>query len=268
MLESTLRRLFLLTFSPVLKYSLGQAENRLDFRQILDSGTSVIFDLGKIRDNDARRLLGCLITIGYETAALSRGPSDIHTAHHLMLDEFADYSSQSEEALSRMLSGARKYGLFCLMAHQTWNQASARLQGALQNVGVKIAMRLGRADAEALAKSFGTVDPLQVKAEPASAIGQPVFMELGSQWESWVRTLTDLPAREALVKVADRPTVHIKTLTVPSRRVDAHYLEAVKQRYRDRLMVLKAEIVRTDDVDRDPPTRFRRTVRREAKMAT
>ena len=75
MVESTLRRVFLLTFSPVLRYTLGQKDNLLDFRRFMDEGISVIYDLGGIDNPDARRLLGCLITVGYETAALSR--SDI-----------------------------------------------------------------------------------------------------------------------------------------------------------------------------------------------
>jgi hypothetical protein len=60
MVESTLRRLFLLTFSPVLKYSLGQTQNALDFRQILDQGISVIYNLGRVQDQDASAASGML----------------------------------------------------------------------------------------------------------------------------------------------------------------------------------------------------------------
>src|SRR5205823_6124009 len=35
MVESTLRRVFLLTFSPTLKASLGQSENALNFRELM-----------------------------------------------------------------------------------------------------------------------------------------------------------------------------------------------------------------------------------------
>jgi hypothetical protein len=245
LIESTLRRLFLLTFSPVLKYSLGQTENRLDFRRILDGNQSVIFNLGRIRDHDARRLLGCLITIGYESAALSRGPNDVRTQHHLLLDEFSDYSAQSEEALAAMLSQTRKFGLFCTMAHQTWSQASARLQGALQNVGVKIAMRLGRQDAEVMARTLGAVNPLEIKSEALSPRSQPIFMELASQWEGWVRTLVDLKERQAIVKVADRPAVHIRTITVPTPRLDHQTLDAIKRTFRQRLMVEREAITLT-----------------------
>ena len=72
MIESTLRRIFLLTFSPALRYSLGQEANLLDFRKLMDNGVSVIFNLGGVQDADSRRLLGCLITVGFEQAALSR----------------------------------------------------------------------------------------------------------------------------------------------------------------------------------------------------
>jgi hypothetical protein len=258
MIESTLRRLFLLTFSPTLKYSLGQADNSLDFRRILDLGQSVIFNLG-VQDPDARRLLGCLITIGYEQAALSRrdlSPTE-RRPHHLLLDEFSDYSAQSEEALSDMLSQTRKFGLFSTMAHQTWSQASYRLQGALQNVGVKIAMRVGRHDAEILARALGSVDPLQVKAEPASPTGQPVFMELQSQWEQWISMLTDLAPREALVKASGKPAMHVKTLPLPVPKVPDAEVQRVKRRYRDALMRPQDELAPAHHGPRDGETTHR-----------
>jgi hypothetical protein len=150
--ESTLRRIFLLTFAPVLRHTLGQTENILDFRRFMDENTSVIYDLGGVQNPDARRLLGCLITVGYELAALSRVDLSSGTIqrrqHHLILDEFAEYVAQSEEALTRMLAQCRKYGLYLTLAHQTWSQASQRLRGSLQNAGVEIAFKLGRADAE------------------------------------------------------------------------------------------------------------------------
>ena len=42
MKESTLNRADLLTLSPVLRYSLGSTANRLSFRELIDSGRSLI----------------------------------------------------------------------------------------------------------------------------------------------------------------------------------------------------------------------------------
>src|SRR5581483_9543568 len=112
----------------------GQTENALDFRALMDSGTSVIFNLGGL-DEDTQRLLGCLLTVGFEVAALSRSdtPEESRRQYHLIIDEFSQFSAQSEESLARVLSLARNYGLYLTLAHQTWSQLSSRLHGALQN---------------------------------------------------------------------------------------------------------------------------------------
>jgi len=45
MKESTLNRADLLQLSPVLRYSLGSTDNRLSFRELIDSGRSLIVNL-------------------------------------------------------------------------------------------------------------------------------------------------------------------------------------------------------------------------------
>src|SRR5512142_1346628 len=91
MKESTLNRADLLTLSPLLRAELAAPDTAVDFRHILDSGTSVLINLA-IPYPDTRRLLGCLLTVGMEAAALSR--SDVatrarRTTHHLLIDEFS-----------------------------------------------------------------------------------------------------------------------------------------------------------------------------------
>src|SRR3954465_1267514 len=167
MKESTLNRADLLTLTPLLRYSLGQSQNALNFRRVLDSGTSVIINLA-LPYPDARRLLGCLLTVGMEQAALSRAnrpAADRGPSHHLLLDEFSQFTAQSEQSLTRMLSETRKYHLFCVMAHQNWSQADERLRGALQNTGLEFIFKAGRMDAEYSARLLGKVDPFAVKHE-------------------------------------------------------------------------------------------------------
>jgi hypothetical protein len=162
MKESTLNRADLLTLSPVLRYSLGSTENRLSFRELIDAGRSLIVNLA-LPHHDARRLFGCLLTVGMESAALSRADNRTERrAHHLMIDEFSQFMAQSETSLTRMLSETRKYGLFCVMAHQNWTQASERLKGALQNVGIEMILKSGRMDAEYSARVMGAVNPMEV----------------------------------------------------------------------------------------------------------
>src|ERR671921_2990505 len=147
----------------MLRHSLGATENRLNFRQFMDQGRSLIVNLA-LPHHDARRLFGCLLTVGMESAALARADNaSERRPHHLMIDEFSQFMAQSETALTRMLSETRKYQLFCVMAHQNWTQASERLKGALQNVGLEMILKSGRMDAEYSARILGSVDPMTVK---------------------------------------------------------------------------------------------------------
>ena len=202
---AALRRAHMLAFSPVLKYSLGQQGNVLDYRAIMDEGKSVIVNLA-LQNHTATRLLGCLLTVSAEQAALSRAdvPSSRRgPAHHLIIDESSEFTAQSEEALSRMLSLTRKYGLFLVMAHQTWAQASDRFQGALQNCGLEVAFRLGRADAETTARQLGRVTPYNVSHRHGES-GEPHGMN--EQWEEQAQHLMDLKPRYAMIR---KPLPHL-----------------------------------------------------------
>jgi len=65
MIESVLNKVTAFTFNPHLKRLLGASENRLNFRKIMDEGTTLIVDLGRC-DGETRRLIGSLIVTGME----------------------------------------------------------------------------------------------------------------------------------------------------------------------------------------------------------
>jgi hypothetical protein len=238
MIESTLRRVFLLTFSPTLRYCLGSSENALDFRALMDRGICAIFNLGGL-DEETQRFLGCLLTVGFEEAALSRAdiPLRQRRNYHLIIDEFSQFSAQSEEALARVLSLARKYGLYLTLAHQTWSQLSSRLHGALQNA-IEIAFKLGRSDAEWAAPRFGLFEPLAVKhvvPDPYQVERtHPVFYSVQETYEGWTRALMELRPREAMVKLGSR-TAKIKTLTVKTQ-ISRKRLDAIISHYASMLL--------------------------------
>ena len=245
---AALRRAHLLTFAPVLKYSLGQPETVIDWRTLLDSGTSCIINLA-LADAEARRLFGCLLTVFAEHAALARAdrspPQRARLpSHHLVIDEFSQFSAQSAEAFARMLSETRKYGLHLVYAHQTWSQVTdPKLRGATQNAGIEIGFRQGRSDAEYSALLFGRADPEAVKHtvtdSDAAERTHPVFYSLPEQWERQVQALQDLPARQAFVRIPDPGGAHaqihrIRTKAVPDPVVREAQLAAVEHHYLDR----------------------------------
>jgi hypothetical protein len=153
----------------------------------MDSGQSVIINLA-LRELEASRLLGCLLTVGYEQAALSRADGATRRSHHLIVDEFHSFATHSAQAFASMLSQTRKYGLFLCAAHQFWGQANQHLQEALQNTGIEVVFNVGRTDAEYTAKELGRIDPLQAKHEVADEYAvektHPVFYNVAEQWQA------------------------------------------------------------------------------------
>jgi hypothetical protein len=240
MKESTLNRADLLTLTPLLRYSLGNPHNTLDFRRILDRGISVIINLA-FPYPDARRLLGCLLTVGMESAALSRAntaSANRGPTHHLLLDEFSQFTAQSETALTRMLSETRKYGLFCVMAHQNWSQADERLRGALQNAGLEFIFKAGRLDAEYSARLLGWVNPMDIKHQvPEEEGGQrthPTYFPLQEQWERYIQQIQFLKPGHAFVRLPNDSVRKIRTRTLPRLRLSPGALESVKEEYMHR----------------------------------
>lgn len=234
--ESTLRRAFLLTYPPPLRYSLGQRENRLEFRHLLDKKISLICSLGGL-DAQTQRLLGCLLTVGFEMAALSRADLSpaARTPYHLILDEFSQFSAQSSVALERVLAQARKYGLYLTLAHQTFSQLAGSLQGALQNTTF-LSFRLGGDDVNWGASRVGPYDPYQVNYwthATAPQPARPVYSSKAEQQSQWAYALQRLKPREAFARVGER-TIWLRTPPVPPatpqtrREVEgliAHYSE-------------------------------------------
>ncbi|GAA5154412.1 hypothetical protein GCM10023321_26190 [Pseudonocardia eucalypti] len=235
--ESTLSRADLLTLSPVLRYSLGHRTNRLSFREIIDSGRSMIISLARPLPEDTKRLFGCLLTVGMENAALSRADDEDakRRVHHLLIDEFSQFMAQSETSLTRMLSETRKYGLFSVMAHQNWSQASDRLKGALQNVGIEMILKTGRMDAEYSARLIGAVNPMEVKHvvtdDQAEERTHPSYLSLPEQWERHVQAIQRLRVGETFVRLPDDSVHNILTPSVPKVVVPRERLEAVRQVY-------------------------------------
>lgn len=121
-----MRRAQLLTDLPVLYYSLAQPDNVLKLNRLFDAGVSLILNLA-VRDEEAKRLLGCLLTVGTEQAAKARASTweaDRGHKHVLLIDEAPLFLSQSGEALGTMLSQTRKFGIHVGIAHQDWSQAA------------------------------------------------------------------------------------------------------------------------------------------------
>lgn len=265
---SVLRRAQLLTDLPILKYSFGQEGNILQFRELIDSGRSTIINLA-LREGEASRLLGCLLMIGFEQAAFSR--SELRDderkkvpSHHVMVDEFQNFTEQSEGSFNTMLSQTRKHGVNLILAHQTISQTSERLQGAVQNAKIKVIMQLDREDARIMAPKIGHVEPKTVRHDVNHEESESAGM--AEEWETWVQAIEDLTVGEAYVSYhrhvskAAKHLLHrkphrvvkVKAIRMPDAKADKDELARIEEYYLKNYFRSKAEIEAELDRYRTP----------------
>jgi hypothetical protein len=233
---STLRRSYLLSFSPLARYTLGQPENVLDFRKLMDEGRAFIINLGNIQDAETRKLLGAMLMVQIEQAALSRSdllPSQ-RTPCTLLVDEWPSFAAQ-ERTISHILSQTRKFNLRLYLAAQSLAQVdSSRLVGAMENCRLKVAFGVGRDSAETQARHIGDVDPMLVKESQMTETQHNTFMAVTEQFESWTSELQNLKARQAYVKLEGRPAIKMRTSRIGEPRVSQSELAQVLTTYRRR----------------------------------
>ena len=216
--ESTLNKVAAFTFNPHLRLVLGQKENRLDLRHLMDNGGVLLADLGRC-DGETRRLLGSLLVTSLEQAAVSRHDMPLHERRpcYAYIDEFQDFAANpgSVKSLAQILSECRKFGLHLTLAHQNLSQLSPRMIGALGNIQTRIIFGVARSDAEWLARDIGHVNTEAIKNEALTDTQHPVFSPLGDQWEEWTMRLKYQKARRALVAAQDGSVRDLWTITIP-----------------------------------------------------
>lgn len=155
---SILTRLDTLLRSKLVRRIVGSRENRLDIRRVIDRGQIFLGKLsqGAIGEENAA-ILGSLLVSKFHQAALSRqdtAPED-RRPFFLYIDEAQHFATAS---MAGLLSGARKYSLGLVAAHQELQQFKSRepevLSALLGNAGTRIVFRVGEDDARQLERGF------------------------------------------------------------------------------------------------------------------
>lgn len=241
-IESSVNKIDIFTFHPCIEHSLGQHDNLLNFRHLLDKGISVIFNLsGASMDEDTQNLLGCLIMVGFEQALLSRADlrEEERSRCHIFIDEFQKFLARDPGSVQTFLSESRKYGATLWLANQNLSQVPEGIRGALGNA-LPIAFGLSRPDAVVAAEVFARYDPYRVKHTVSDAQAQerthPTFWSLTEQFEAMASAIADLRRREAVIKLqrfwrASKQTVQFRTPTIPTMSIPYEYLLQVQEQY-------------------------------------
>lgn len=231
---SALRRAFLLAFDDVTRLSLGQPDTALDIRSLMDQGRSLIVNLGNIPDAETRRLIGALLLVQIEQAALSRTDlsPDRRRSWTVLLDEWPSFAA-TDAAVGTILEQTRKFGLRLYLAAQSTGQVgSDRLQAALENCRLSVTFGLGRESAIDQSRQLVTLDPELYHPDPIT--GRPRHISSSEQFERATQDLQHLSPQEAYVKIHTDPPVKVRTLAVKDPHPNSAELAQVLAAYRAR----------------------------------
>jgi hypothetical protein len=140
-----------------IRYMVSQTENKLDFAQILDGGKIFLAKLsqGAIGKENSY-LLGTLLVSKLQQLAMSRQAQEEAQRRdfYLYIDEFHNFITPS---MAEILSGARKYRLGLVLAHQDLRQLERDREVAsavVSNSYTRVCFRVGDQDARALENGF------------------------------------------------------------------------------------------------------------------
>jgi len=139
----------------IVRYMLAQ-KGGIDFRTCIEEKKIVLIKLSQgLIGEDNSYLLGSLFLSKFNQVAQSRQslPKEQRHPYYIYCDEFQNFITPS---ISQILSGARKYGLGLILAHQEIAQIddSKILNSVISNPYIRICFRLGDIDAKKLESGF------------------------------------------------------------------------------------------------------------------
>jgi hypothetical protein len=157
-----------------IRYMVTQKENRLNFGDIMDSGKIFLakLPLGQMGKENAF-LLGSLLVGKFQQLAMGRQVQRIESRRpfFLYIDEVQNFITPS---MAEILSGARKYRLGLVLAHQELHHLDRDRDVAsavLSNPYTRVVFRVGDADAKKLAEGFSFFEARDLQnLEPGHAI--------------------------------------------------------------------------------------------------
>lgn len=132
-------------FSASAKRIIEQPKSTIDFDDILNSGKVLICNFSKgLLGEDTSELFGIVVLAKLQMAALRRARIDQkgRRPFYVYVDEFQNFATTS---FVQMLSEARKYALYLVMAEQSTSQQDEQqmVNIILANVGTVICFRSG-----------------------------------------------------------------------------------------------------------------------------
>ncbi len=141
-----------LLMSGTVALMLSQPENRINFREIMDTGKILLIDLAEL-GSDIRELLGSFILSLLHISALSRSdtPIEQRKPFHIFCDEAHRFLNASFEDL---IAENRKFAVSLTLAHQYLEQFNKATRDAILTAGSTVVFNVDLNDAHYLVKDL------------------------------------------------------------------------------------------------------------------
>ncbi|MCX6807421.1 MAG: type IV secretion system DNA-binding domain-containing protein [Patescibacteria group bacterium] len=142
----------------MIRNIVGQPENKIHFRKIMDEGKILLMKVSKgMLGEENAQLMGAFAITKIFQAALSRAdiPEEERRDFFLYVDEFQNFAT---DTFDEILSEARKYRLCLTIANQFLGQLSSKIKTTVfGNVGSMLSFRVGAEDASTYAGEYNPV---------------------------------------------------------------------------------------------------------------
>ena len=151
-IESSRQKIKHIIASDVLAAILCQPHSAecFQFQEVLSQKGILLVNLEGLED-EGQRLIGSILLNQLLVMAKLRKDAGDRMPCHIYADEFYKFSPQ---AFVTIINEARKYQLFCTLAHQNLDQLDKEARAAAGNCGNVIVFRVNPGDAAALNKHF------------------------------------------------------------------------------------------------------------------
>ncbi|MCX6168669.1 MAG: type IV secretion system DNA-binding domain-containing protein [Ignavibacteriales bacterium] len=191
-LSSILTRLDFFLRPKLIRNIVAQPKG-IDLKEIVNSKKILLVKLsqGIIGDENAY-LLGSLLVSKLNQVVMQRQLQSSHEREpfYLYIDEFQNFITPSMKA---MLSGARKYHMGLILAHQDlhqlWETDTGLANSIISNAGTRICFRIGDFDAQKLESGFTHFDTNDLQN---LSIGDAVVRVERSDYDFNIKTLLPL----------------------------------------------------------------------------
>jgi hypothetical protein len=225
--SSTLNKVSAFSFNPVTRLILGQPDNVLDLKAIMDSQKILLVDLGHL-PGLTRRLVGGLVVTFIEQAMRRRAS---RTLWQLVVDEFAQFVANdgSAQGFADILSEARKFGVGLIASHQQTDQIPDTVRSGLKNAYTKIVFSVDWEDAARMSHIVGRVQTETIKQEAKTETQQAQLKPYVEQWGDITESIRSLPERRAYVATRKKAGIPFQTPTIRPYTATAAQVEQIKR---------------------------------------